>query len=66
MDFFKKYRIKGETESFESFEEFQNLRIGVVIQKNTGEEFVKTADECLTSANTTCWMLTKLRPVMQN
>lgn len=45
MDFFKKYRIKGETESFESFEEFQNLRIGVVIQKNTGEEFVKTADD---------------------
>ena len=45
MDFFKKYRIKGETESFESFEEFQKLRIGVVIQKNTGEEFVKTADD---------------------
>ena len=45
MDFFKKYRIKGETESFESFEEFQNLRIGAVIQKNTGEEFVKTADD---------------------
>lgn len=45
MDFFKNYRIKGETESFESFEEFQNLSIGVVIQKNTGEEFIKTAED---------------------
>ena len=45
MDFFKKYRIKGETESFSSFEEFQKLRVGVIIQKNTGEEFVKTAED---------------------
>jgi len=45
MDFFKKYRIKGETASIATIEEFQKLRVGVILQKNTGEEFIKSAED---------------------